>query len=371
MFAFKGPESNGVSGGIEVYEEEFAKTLESMGAMVEIYCGRDKDEKDLPSFERISNNITVRRFDSPFNFLPFSLLRMHKYYILKGRKNTDYIIENQSVIPLMTPLYKESILTIIHHLTGKDFIRKQGLVKGVIGILAERVILPFLYRKENILTVSNHSKKELVKVGFKEKQINIIPPIVRTDSSKFIPQINRENIISYIGRYTGRGGNKRIDDVIEIFPKIIEKIPTAKLIIGGSAKKENELKELTEKLNLSNNIEFHGFVSKEKKAEILAASKVFASPSYQEGFGITYIEAHSYGTPVVGYKIKDLDTVPPDSGIMVERDNRQALADAIILLLTDSAKWEKYSVGALNNSNRYAYETIQAEIKNYILNLIK
>lgn len=45
IFQMKGPTSNGVTGGAEKYSEELAHVLESMGFEIEIYCGRDKDEK--------------------------------------------------------------------------------------------------------------------------------------------------------------------------------------------------------------------------------------------------------------------------------------------------------------------------------------
>lgn len=371
IFALKGPESNGVSGGIEVYEEEFAKTLEKMGMKIEIYCGRDKHEEKLPSYEQLTDNITVRRFDSPFNFLPLSMIPMHYYYLRKGKKNTDFVIENQSVLLMGVPFYKNSILTIIHHLTGKDFIRKQGKIKGSIGYIAERFIFPKLYRNQNLLTVSEHTKNEISNVGFNSNQIKVIPPIINTKGKEYTYHSKRANIVSYIGRYTGREGNKRIDHVIEVFPQILKEIPDAKLIIAGSIKKENELKSLVQSIGIEKTVEFCGFVDEKEKAEILSSSKVLASPSYQEGFGITYIEANSFGTPIVGYEIEGLDTVSKTSGIMVKKDDKEQLAKSIISLLRDDQVWRGYSLGALENSKKYAQESIQKQLITYITSIIK
>lgn len=367
IFAFKGPESNGVSGGIEVYEKEFANVLENMGADVEIYCGRDKNEENLPSFERISEHITVRRFDSPFNFLPFCLFPMHWYHLTKGRKDTDFVIENQSVIPMLTPLfYKDTLFTIIHHLTGRDFIRKQGRIKGTIGYFSENFILPHMYKHQPILTVSEHSKNDIVSAGLKANNITVIPPIVQTSGLDHSYTDERKNIISYIGRYTGKNGNKKINHIIEIFPQILKEVPDAKLIIAGSMKKENELIELVNKLKLNEYVKFKGFISEYEKAEILAQSKVFASPSYQEGFGITYIEAHSYGTPVVGYKIEGLDTVPSNAGIMVLRDDKNLLVKGIIKYMKNSNFWEEQSLNSRKNAMKYSYGSVEKMIKKYI-----
>lgn len=367
----KGPTSNGVTGGAEKYSEELANVLEMMGFEVEVYCGRDKGESDLPSFEQRSEKISVRRFNSLFNFLPFSIISMHLYYIFKGKRSSDYIIENQSVIPLLTPIYKKSLFTIILHLTGKDYIRKQGLVKGSIGIFLEDYLMPLVYKHQDILTISNHTKTGLESIGFNEEKISVIPPIVNKINAKHSYSRNRENIISYIGRYTGVGGNKRIDDVIEILPEVIKAVPNAKLIIGGSMKKQDELLAIIERLNLQKYVEFKGFLTDEQKAEILAESKVFASPSYQEGFGITYIEAHGFGTPVVGYEIEGLDTVPKESGFMVAKGDKKALANSIIQLLSDEHVWESKSHGALKNASLYETSGVQKEYQAFFKKILK
>ena len=366
IFQMKGPTSDGVTGGAEKYSEELANVLEQMDFTVEIYCGREKDEDNLPAFERRTEKITVRRFDSLFHFLPLSIFSMHWYYLTKGRESTAYIIENQSVIPLFTTFYKKSIFTIIHHLTGKDYIRKQGRIKGSIGIILEDKLMPLLYRQQNILTVSEHSKKSIVAVGLNEKKIDIIPPIVQRNEAKIPYSDQRENIIAYIGRYTGKNGNKRVDAIIEVMPEVIKKIPDARLIIGGSIKKKEELLGLINQYNLQEAVAFKGFLSDSEKAHLLADSKIFASPSYQEGFGITYIEAQGYGTPVVGYEIKGLETVPKTAGFMVEKDDKEALTKAIIELLENKSLWHSMSQGALKNAAFYEVSSIQNKYKLYI-----
>lgn len=366
IFQMKGPTSNGVTGGAEKYSEELALILEKMGFEVEIYCGRDKGEKFLPIYEQRTDKISVRRFSSPLNFLPLSIFLMHWYYLTKGRTNSNFLIENQSVIPMFTAIYKESLFTIIHHLTGKDYIRKQGIIKGLIGIFLEDKIMPWLYRKQNILTVSEHSKDSIVAVGISKDMISIIPPIVQNVGNSVNYPVKRKNIISYIGRYTGKLGNKRVDVIIEIMPEILKHVPDAKLIIGGSMKKKEELLEIIEKNNLQSVVEFRGFLTDDEKAQLLSQSKVFASPSYQEGFGITYIEAQGYGTPVVGYEIEGLDTVPPESGFMVPKDDERALISSIVKLLSDKELWQIKSYGALNNASLYQVDRIQKQYQDYI-----
>jgi glycosyltransferase involved in cell wall biosynthesis len=372
IFALKGPESCGVTGGTEVYIEQFSYALSDIGINITIYCGRDKGEDNLPSEETLRDGsdmigyVKVKRFNSPFNFLPFSIFAMHRYYNKYAKNTTDYVIENQVAVPLFTPRYKNAICTIIHHLTGSDYIRKQGFIKGSIGVFLEKVVFPIYYKKQQILTVSDHTKSELVDYGFKYDNITVIPNIVHIEG-QYNSNIKRTNTISYVGRYTGRGGNKRIDHVIEVLPDIIEKVPDVKLVIGGSMKALDELQQIIYDNSVDQYVDFRGYVTDEEKVDIIATSKVMASPSYQEGFGITYIEANKLGTPVVGYEIQDLDTVPETAGIMVPKDDKIALAQAIILLLTDTQKWKELSKGALDNAARFAEDKVIKQIQDYVI----
>lgn len=364
IFSFKGPATNNDTGGIEVYELELANILEEMGYKVEIFCGKDKGEQSL-SEELITENILIRRFKGLFGFLPFSLIPMHFYFFFKYNKNIDFVIENQSVVPMFTPIYRKSKLTIIHHITGKDYFRKQGKFKGAIGYYLEKIFLPKVYKKQSILTVSDHTKNQLIDLGFRNANIEVIPPIVNVKPSKLKFNLRR-NIISYVGRYTGVQGNKKIDHVIDILPEIINKVPDAKLIIAGSMKKQNELEKKVNELSLNDKVSFLGFISDEKKSDILAMSKVFVSPSYQEGFGITYIESNINGTPVVGYEIPHLTTVTNKSGIMVKRDDKKSLIDAITKLLIDSEYWETLSKGAYENAYKFSPNEIEKRMKSFL-----
>lgn len=370
IFALKGPAFGTMSGGSEVYLAEIAHAISEMDYKVTVLAGKDKDEESLPDLEVLSEKLVIRRFKSPLGFLPFVVFPIHKYYKDNLKHLKPKIIEYQTVVPLFTNKYKEMKGLVVLHLTGKDYIRKQGKIKGGIGYFLETKIMPHLYKNKNILTISTHTKKQLVNIGFNNNKISVIPPVIdsMTEDYKVIPK--RSNIVSYIGRYTGRGGNKRIDDVIEIFPDVLKKVPDAQLIIGGSMKNEEELRQLVKNLNLEDNVKIKGFVDAQTKREILSETKVFASPSNQEGFGITYVEANSFGTPVVGYEIEELDTVPGYAGIMVPQNDKIQLAENIIYLLTNESKWREYSKGALKNAARFDKENVTNDLQIYIKKIL-
>ncbi len=97
---------------------------------------------------------------------------------------------------------------------------------------------------------------------------------------------------------------KRLELLIEAFAQLVKSNPNLVLWIGGSASDsvyENELKRFaSEKLGESSqSIQWLGFVSGEKKYEMLASADLYVMPSYQENFGISAVEAIAMGVPVI------------------------------------------------------------------------
>lgn len=109
-----------------------------------------------------------------------------------------------------------------------------------------------------------------------------------------------------------------------------------KLIIAGSGEIELTLK-LAEKLGISQDLNFLGWINPVQKNELLAQVHGFVLPSYNEGLPMALLEAMSWGlsiitTPVggIGEVIKDRET-----GLLVEPGNIEQLTAAIRLLVTD------------------------------------
>jgi glycosyltransferase involved in cell wall biosynthesis len=82
-----------------------------------------------------------------------------------------------------------------------------------------------------------------------------------------------------------------------------------------------------------------GFVSDEVRRDALAAASVYAQPSRTDSFGISYLEAWCYGTPVIGALAGGVPAVIDDGtdGLLVPFGDVAALAAAIERVLGDPA----------------------------------
>ncbi len=80
-------------------------------------------------------------------------------------------------------------------------------------------------------------------------------------------------------------------------PSLRAEFPTLRLVVGGDGDAREDLESLVGRLGLSEQITFHGFLTEPAKARLLARAVVFVTPSMQEGWGLTVIEANVFGMP--------------------------------------------------------------------------
>lgn len=348
ILSLRGPTRKGIRGGAREYIEEISKGLVKNGHDVNIICGAEPS-KDLYESEIIDGVNIIRVGKTRWSI--FSII---KHYIQNLRDKTDVLIENMVSFPMYVPLFKgkKKNYTIVHHLTGKEYFKTHGRLIALLGYFMESVTLRVFYRNSNFIAVSNFTKNALTLNGINNRKIYIVNPGIR-ENYFFQAEKSKNPTIFFLGRYSGTGGNKKVDHLIEAFRQVQIKIPNAELFIGGKGDNIDILKEKA----AGYNIEFLGLLTDEEKRSYMQKSWIFASPSLAEGFGITWIEANACGTPVVAYKINGLDTVNESCSIMVEKNNINELANAIVKLCEGKNKILSMQNQCIKNADKYTWSS--------------
>lgn len=156
-------------------------------------------------------------------------------------------------------------------------------------------------------------------------------------------------------------------EAIGAWPIVQRAHPDAQLWIVGDGDLRAELEQEALDLGVANAIRFFGRVTETEKDRLMAASRCLVLPSRSEGFGLVYLEAMRAGRPsVVGDDAAR--EVVADAGIAVDPSNRDALAKAIIELLTLDAGWEAKSETA---RSRYADNFTAAHFQKRLLDALR
>jgi glycosyltransferase involved in cell wall biosynthesis len=151
---------------------------------------------------------------------------------------------------------------------------------------------------------------------------------------------------------------KGIDLLINAFSIAFKNNKKVNLKIGGEGPSKNKLLGLTRELGLSEQVEFLGMLSRSEVVELMLKSQVYALSSHVETFGVSVIESLALGRPVVATRCGGPESiVQPTDGYLVEKDNTQALSDALIEMYDN---YEKFKPSDIRKSclNRYSESAV-------------
>jgi len=153
---------------------------------------------------------------------------------------------------------------------------------------------------------------------------------------------------------TGRlAPEKNWADLLQAICQVIREDSKVRLVLLGDGPDRSKLTLQTEKLGISEKVEFIGMVPYDDVANYLLASDLFAFTSLTETQGLVTLEALAAGLPVVAYDaIGTRDVVVEGFNGSITPANSGALASAILGLLDDPVRFEKLKKGALDTAKK-------------------
>lgn len=339
-----------LSGGAEIALFEHAKYWSRMGAQViwfsSSYKGARKEEE-------ISGVRFIRK-GSHYTVHLFALI----YYLLGKFGSPEVIVDCFHFIPFFVPLYtkKMKIIALIHEIAKESWYKNIIFPLSFIGKLLEPYFFR-IYRKIQFITVSNSVALELAEFGIPRNHINVIA------NGANVVKLNKRLVkkkyplMVYLAQISP---DKGIEDAIKAFSIVKRKSTNAKFwVIGKSVDSRYlaKVKNLVKYLELERSVIFYGYVSEERKFELLAEAWILIHPSIREGWGLNVIEANSVGTPAVGYNIPGLkdSIINQQTGVLVER-GPENLAKVIIDLINRGERYNILSKKAVAWAGNFSWE---------------
>lgn len=133
---------------------------------------------------------------------------------------------------------------------------------------------------------------------------------------------------------------KGIDYNLRALSKLINKYPELRYIIAGDGVEKNKLQELAKELGVYERVEFIGMLSHDDVLKYMSEADIFSLPSWNEAFGVVYIEAMACGKPVIGCEGEGLEDFVRnfETGLLVKPKDVNSLAEAMDFLLSNPDK---------------------------------
>jgi glycosyltransferase involved in cell wall biosynthesis len=152
-------------------------------------------------------------------------------------------------------------------------------------------------------------------------------------------------ILLYVGRLDGE---KRLDLIISALP-LIKQQQNVQLVMSGFGVAMDDLKAQAQRLGVTGDIVFTGYVEEDEKPLIYNAATMFVISSPAELQSIVTLEAMATGLPIISVDVAALSELCHDgeNGYLFPRDDYQALADRVNTLLKNKALQKDFSAESI------------------------
>lgn len=339
------------AGGAELVNEELAKRLIKDGYEVVFIVGGFEGCKN----EELENGYKIIRLGNRWTLY----WKAYRYYKKNLKGWADIVIEEVNTIPFFTRFYvKEKRILIIYQLCREIWFHQMFFPLSLIGYLLEPLYLRML-NKDRAITISESSKKDLIKMGFQREQIEIIAVGVDIEPLANLSDTKKYSDFTILSLGTIRK-MKKTQDQIEAFTLAKAKFPELKMKIAGtgSGRYFKEVMKFIKENPYKEDIEYLGRVSEEEKADLMQKCHVILVTSLKEGWGLIVTEANSQGTPAIVYDVGGLRDSVKDgvTGIVCRQNNPPCLAENIVKLLSSEMKYKSFRKNAWQQSKTIHFD---------------
>jgi glycosyltransferase involved in cell wall biosynthesis len=225
---------------------------------------------------------------------------------------------------------------------------------------------PIIRKYAEFVFVNNiEEKKQFPQMTEMGKAIVLIGAVRLDQINSFRKKKPKKDKVTYDAVFQGRfHPQKGVIELIDIWSKVVNKRPTAKLAMIGDGSLFTDVKRKIDELGLRNNVKLFGYVfDGKKKYEIFSQSKLVVHPAFYDSGGMASAEAMAFELPVVGFNLKSYESYYPRGMVKVKKGNLNLFAEAILRLLTDDAYYKKMGREAYDLiSNNWSWEKRASEI---------
>ena len=247
-------------------------------------------------------------------------------------------------------------------------------INHLLGSSLNKRMLSALNKADFVIANSNFTKNLISKLGFKKNNIKVINPgcnypiKVNNEAKNFAKTIYGDAFpkLITISRLDGR---KSHQNILMTIKNLLPKFPKLKYVSIGDGDEKNNLEKLKKELGLMQEVSFIYKSDEQEKLALLEKSDIFVMPSvvYKksvEGFGITFIEAASYGKPSIGGIFGgEADAIlEGKTGYLCDGNDLSALYEILLKTLSDG-HYKKLGANALEFSKSFSWHKI---VKKYI-----
>ncbi len=312
-----------------------------------------------------NSNLSIERVSGLKIFRKYRKANLVKEYLKTNELRASFFDHWKSIEKIDEEVLKRSKSFCLIHSKEINHPFGSSLNKRVIKALA---------KADYVIANSRFTKELAAKLGVPIKDIRVINPgcnypIPVEDEARQFAEKKFNGAFPKLITISRLDGRKSHQNILMTIKNLLPKFPNLKYISIGDGDERKNLENLREELGLNKEVELIFKSTEQEKVALLEKTDVFVMPSvvYKksvEGFGITYIEAASYGTPSIGgiYGGEGDAIKTGQTGYLCNGNDLSELYETLLKILENN-HYKQLGANALKFSKDFSWNKI---VKKYI-----
>jgi N-acetyl-alpha-D-glucosaminyl L-malate synthase BshA len=362
-------------GGSGVVATELGKALADRGHQVHFVTYNQPARLDFFSENLFYHEVSVSQYPL-FDYPPYELALASRLVDVVRFENLDLLHVHYAIPHASAAFMAKQILAtygisipVITTLHGTDItlVGQDSTYKPVVTFS--------INKSDGVTAVSEHLKQDTYRFFDIEKDIKVIPNFIdltrfslkAKDHFKKAIAPNGEKVLVHTSNFRKV---KRTEDVIKMFAKVSEKIPSKLLMVGDGGERSG-CEQLSRDLGIAEHVRFLG--KQDAIEEILSVSDLFLMPSQSESFGLAALEAMACKVPVISSNAGGLPELNLEgvTGFLKDVGDVDGMAEKAIYILEDENRLNEFKENALARAKQFELANILPEYENYYIEVIE
>lgn len=268
------------------------------------------------------------------------------------------------IITTLRFLLPPKTFAVVH---GTDIL-DTAMQTGVVSLQDWKILLPYL---RGVFANSGYTLELFQSHISTQAPIKVLYPPLLTKKITKKPHIQPTTPqIVTVGRLTQRKGFEWLLQTLASAPDL----PPFHLTIIGKGPLEAPLRKQIETLQLQEKVSLLTDISHEEREQRLARATLALQPSTQidspgqrvEGFGMSVIEAQSYGVPVLASDHGGLPEAVGTAGLIYEDKNKQEFLNTFRRLLSDESLRRQLIKQIPKHLKTFSFDTFQTKLSSFV-----
>jgi glycosyltransferase involved in cell wall biosynthesis len=274
------------------------------------------------------------------------------------RRRIDVLFNGGFTAPLLCPVPMVTVFYDLQYKVHPEYFRPFDL-------LVWRMLLPASARRSRrVVAMSEAARGQLDRYyPWCSGKIDIVPHGIEARFSEIANAREHAPSPAFVLAVSTLGPHKNYERLLEAFARYHASHPAVRLVIAGIKGTQTEpLAKLADRLGLTNDITFTGWIPREALYKLFERATAFVYPSSFEGFGIPVLEAMAAGIPTACSAIPSLLEIAGDGARFFDPNDVGEIAAALADVTDDEALRERLARAGRARARAFGSEASAARM---------